>query len=359
MAFSRSNHVLRRSVHRSLSSIECHQTHRCTTAKYLLRQQETSHCYHHAAKVAPISAPVDIGLPLAAQLQTLNNKSDIESLISSLPLVRYLRDWPKQMSNLDAPVWGETRLHDRHDASDAAKHLTIGSIYGRDKVLVNPHFFVQQGPPFRAITVCHIGTHLCGHPGYIHGGVPFSLFDDIFARLASTVFPSRVGMTANLDINFRKPCLPGRVYVIRAEIESLEGRKLRLRCTMRSLQPFTEDDMREQATATNDDLSIEEQDADIVAEATSLYIEPKFAQVKSPCPSFAISSIRRDLLTLENRSQWVAYLSRVFWGVMSVQVLGVAPPFVIISSNDDQDVTYDADGSIMVPQEINLDPKSL
>lgn len=231
---------------------------------------------YHAAPVSPISVS-----ELLSQIQTQNHKSDIEGLISSLPLVRYLRDWPRQMSRLDEPVYGETRLHNGLHASVAGKHLTSDSIMGKDKMSVKPHFFIQQGPPFKAVTVCHIGTHLCGHPGYVHGGVPFSLFDDMFARCASLAFPSGVGMTANLNLNFRKPMLPGRIYIIRAEMEKLEGRKLSMKGTMRCLPSFAEADMEKREAALSDELSIEEKDADVVVEASSLFVEPKFAEV---CP---------------------------------------------------------------------------
>lgn len=228
---------------------------------------------YHSAPVSPISAS-----ELMSQIQTQNHKSDIESLISSLPLVRYLRDWKQQMSKPDEPVYGETRLHNGLHASVAGKHLTSDSIMGKDKMPVKPHFFIQQGPPFKAITVCHIGTHLCGHPGYVHGGVPFSLFDDIFARCAGLAFPSGVGMTANLSLNFRKPMIPGRIYIIRVEMEKLEGRKLSMKGTMRCLPSFSEADMTRREAALNDDVSIEEKEADVVVEASSLFIEPKFAE---------------------------------------------------------------------------------
>lgn len=265
------------SVHRTLrtNSLKCAQV----LSRTICPQQQAVRSYH----VAPmtVSSVKDMNSSISAQIQAQNEKSHIESMISSLPLVRYLRDWPKQMGKLDIPVYGETRLHNGHHASVTGKHLTTGSILGRDKITNAPHLFIQQGAPYRAVTVCHIGTHLCGHPGYVHGGVPFFLFDDIFARCASVAFPSGVGLTANLSIDFRKPMIPGRIYVIRAEMKSLEGRKLMLSGTMRSLQPFSTAEMEQREVAVNDELSFEEQQGEVVAEATSLFVEPKYAEVRS------------------------------------------------------------------------------
>jgi acyl-coenzyme A thioesterase PaaI-like protein len=265
------------SVHRALraNTAKCAQMQNRT----LCRHQQTVRSYHAPITVSSIK---DMSHSISSQIQAQNDKSNIESMISSLPLVRYLRDWPKQMGRLDVPVYGETRLHSGHHASVTGKHLTTGSILGRDKITNAPHLFIQQGAPFRAVTVCHIGTHLCGHPGYVHGGVPFFLFDDIFARCASVAFPSGVGLTANLSIDFRKPMIPGRIYVIRAEMQSLEGRKLQLKGEMRSLQPFTAAEMEQRQAAVSDELSLEELNGDVVAEATSLFVEPKYAEVSLP-----------------------------------------------------------------------------
>jgi hypothetical protein len=38
------------------------------------------------------------------------------------------------------------------------------------------------------------------------------LFDEVFARCVSAVLPSGLGMTANLNVDFRKPALPDRMY---------------------------------------------------------------------------------------------------------------------------------------------------
>lgn len=66
------------------------------------------------------------------------------------------------------------------------------------------------------ISAYHIGRDLCGHPGFVHGGLLSVLFDEVFARCVSAAFQSGLGMTANLNVEFRKPALPERLYILRS-----------------------------------------------------------------------------------------------------------------------------------------------
>jgi hypothetical protein len=92
-----------------------------------------------------------------------------------------------------------------------------------------------------------------------------------------------VGMTANLSLDFRKPSLPDRVYIIRVEVVRREDRKMWLVGSVRCLKPFTAIEMARRTVATVDGLSVEEENmADLVVEATALFVEPKFAGVCDP-----------------------------------------------------------------------------
>jgi acyl-coenzyme A thioesterase PaaI-like protein len=215
---------------------------------------------------------------------------NIEETISSLPLVRYLRSQnPKERSGQEPARFKEFRLHSNMEPSDFSAHLVSGSLYGQAKLPVHPRLFIQATPVCRVVAVCYIGSQLCGHPGYVHGGTLFALFDDIFARCAAIVTPSGVGMTANLNIDFRKPSIPDRFYIIRAEVARHEGRKVWVRGSIRCLPPVEKDRLRRLGPATTiDKLSIEETDADLVAEATALFVEPKFASVRAAVSPMSI-----------------------------------------------------------------------
>lgn len=135
------------------------------------------------------------------------------------------------------------------------------------------------------VSVFHIGGDLCGHPGFVHGGLLSVLFDEVFARCVSTAFPSGLGMTANLNVDFRKPALPDRMYVLRAETTKVEGRKAWVEGKMICLPlalPLSHGVSR--LVPDSSMLSEESEGAVMVAEARALFVEPKFADV-SLCPS--------------------------------------------------------------------------
>ena len=217
---------------------------------------------------------------MAEQTRTEDPQSrqyHIENMISSLPLIRYLRS--PDCVKPPAPVYHESRPYRSMHPSAGSTHLVIGSLLSSSKLPVDPYFFVRTHETHRVIATCYIGAHLCGHPGYVHGGLAFLLFDDVFARCASLVFGSGVGMTANMNIDFRKPSIPDRVYIYRAEIKRTEGRKAWIVGQMRCLNQFTADEMMQRELATSDGLSIEEEESELVAEATALFVEPKFGRV--------------------------------------------------------------------------------
>jgi acyl-coenzyme A thioesterase PaaI-like protein len=133
------------------------------------------------------------------------------------------------------------------------------------------------------VSVFHIGQNLCGHPGFVHGGLLTVLFDEVFARCVSAAFPSGLGMTANLNVDFRKPALPDRMYVLRTKTTKVEGRKAWVEGQMTYLPlalPLSAD-----SHSIVSDASLLREDSEgavMVAEAKALFIEPKFADVSYP-----------------------------------------------------------------------------
>ncbi|KJK83595.1 hypothetical protein H634G_01724 [Metarhizium anisopliae BRIP 53293] len=171
----------------------------------------------------------------------------------------------------------EFRLHSNKNPDTFARHLVAGSLFGNQKLPIYPRLFMQKTPVPRIIAACYVSDRLCGHPGYVHGGLSFVLFDDIFALCAGMGFESGVAMTANMSINFRKPLLPERLCIIRAEVVRQQGRKAWVEGSVRSLDVFTARDMEKVSVANNSGISAEEANATLVAEATSVFVEPKFA----------------------------------------------------------------------------------
>ncbi|RAK90172.1 thioesterase family protein [Aspergillus costaricaensis CBS 115574] len=205
--------------------------------------------------------------------------SAAEHLITTHPLVQSLR------SN---PSYKESRPHLHMKSSHRPNHFVAGTLSGANKVTVPPYMFTsivnrkpsssqegttttkegKESPRARLISVFHIGPQLCGHPGYVHGGLLSVMFDEAFARCVSDSFKSGLGMTANLNVDFRKPALPERVYVLKAETVKVEGRKAWVEGEMRSMPAPGSEEGEEGET--------------VVAEARALFVEPKFAESMVP-----------------------------------------------------------------------------
>ncbi|KAJ6160694.1 hypothetical protein N7470_004090 [Penicillium chermesinum] len=170
-------------------------------------------------------------------------------------------------------------------------HLVGGSLAGLGKLALAPYMWTSstcasepRAPDASShpkassvVSVFHIGRDLCGHPGFVHGGLLSVLFDEVFARCVSAAFPSGLGMTANLNVDFRKPALPDRLYVLRAETTKVEGRKAWVAGKMICLPLPVGSEAREVS-----DVGLLEEDspgAVMVAEGKALFVEPKFASV--------------------------------------------------------------------------------
>ncbi|KAL3443615.1 HotDog domain-containing protein [Aspergillus insuetus] len=181
------------------------------------------------------------------------------------------------------PTLKETRPHLSMPQHLRPAHFVAGTLAGEKKLTGAPYMFISRSesspstfqstdanstatPQHKphATTLFHTGTHMCGHPGFVHGGFLSVMFDEVFAHTVSQAFRSGTGMTANLNVDFRKPALPDRVYVLRAEVVKVEGRKAWVEGTMTMLAD-----------------GAKAEDA-MVAEARALFVEPKFAEEMVP-----------------------------------------------------------------------------
>ncbi|CAG8219552.1 unnamed protein product [Penicillium salamii] len=205
--------------------------------------------------------------------------ANLDTLVSHIPLVQSLRDAHS--------TYKESRPHLAIPPAIRQHHFVGGSLTGSGKLAFQPYMWLSTGKTgsktrsnraSTVVSVFHIGQDLCGHPGFVHGGLLSVMFDEVFARCVSAAFPSGLGMTANLNVDFRKPALPDRVYVLRTETTKVEGRKAWVEGRMTYLPlalPQSSD-----ANSVMSDLSLLREDhegAVMVAEAKALFIEPKFA----------------------------------------------------------------------------------
>lgn len=111
------------------------------------------------------------------------------------------------------------------------------------------------------VCIFYAGTDLCGHPGMIHGGFLATMLDEGLARCAFPAMPNKVGVTANLTVNYRNPTLAGQYLVLKATTTKVEGRKAWAEGWIEQLE------------------SIDGEPPMKLVEATALFIEPRHAKV--------------------------------------------------------------------------------
>ncbi|KAJ5747543.1 uncharacterized protein N7511_009239 [Penicillium nucicola] len=177
------------------------------------------------------------------------NKS-IETFIQDHPVTRALKANPKFI---------ESRPHLNGPKILRDRKLLAGPLSGTQKVTVPPLVFSEKGGKCMVV-ILHVGGDVCSHPGIIHGGLVATLMDDTFCRCCSAVFPKRVGVTANLNVNFRKPALAESFIMLKAEVAKMEGRKAWMEGSIETLEP-------------------DGGDSSLLAEAKALFIQPKETEV--------------------------------------------------------------------------------
>ncbi|XP_005357083.1 acyl-coenzyme A thioesterase THEM4 [Microtus ochrogaster] len=87
------------------------------------------------------------------------------------------------------------------------------------------------------------GLHLQGVPGFVHGGAIATIIDVTTGMCA---IAEGIAMTANLNIDYKKPIPLCSVVVVTSQLSKTEGRKLFISCTVQSVDEKT---LYTQATA--------------------------------------------------------------------------------------------------------------
>ena len=205
-------------------------------------------------------------LPTAKSLLTAPSDKETLSMFSPADermtrVNEYLLSHPLALELRDNVDFKESRPHLKIPDAVKEHHLTAGSLAGPGKIEVPPLMFVEK-EGHSGYFLMYLGTDMCGHPGLVHGGAMATLMDEALARCSFRALPNKVGMTANLTLNYRKPLPAGSFVVIRARTTKVEGRKAWVEGTLESLP---EDGI----------VPV------VYTEATALFIEPKQAKVSN------------------------------------------------------------------------------
>ncbi|KAK1239575.1 hypothetical protein MKX07_001029 [Trichoderma sp. CBMAI-0711] len=139
----------------------------------------------------------------------------IEDTINNHPLVQELRSRPE---------FKESRPHLKMSEEIRRRSLTAGVLQGEGKVVVPPLAFIEDGGK-SIVSITYVGDKLCGHPGLVHGGMLATMLDEGLARGCFDALPHKIAVTANLEINYRKPTQANSFLVLRGKTVKVEGRK--------------------------------------------------------------------------------------------------------------------------------------
>jgi len=116
------------------------------------------------------------------------------------------------------------------------RNYMAGILSGHDRLVVPPIVFQdKQGMGKEYISIQYLGKELCGHPGIIHGGMIATLLDEGMARCSFNVLPTKAGVTAHLEVNYKAPCREGQITVLRCRVVEASGRKAKVRATLETV----------------------------------------------------------------------------------------------------------------------------
>ncbi|TID03825.1 UPF0644 protein PB2B4.06 [Colletotrichum higginsianum] len=175
---------------------------------------------------------------------------EVDDFINRHPLAAEMRQNPDMI---------ESRPHMRLPEALRRHNLTGGALLGPGRITVPPVCWTEKGGK-SFVSISHLGTDMCGHPGIVHGGLLATMLDEGLARCCFGALPHNVGVTARLEINYKKPVQAGTYVVMRARTMRVEGRKAWVEGHLETLAANGEEPV-------------------ILAQASALFVSPRFAMV--------------------------------------------------------------------------------
>ncbi|OAQ26911.1 Thioesterase/thiol ester dehydrase-isomerase [Linnemannia elongata AG-77] len=190
-----------------------------------------------------IAAPTaSIAAPIKTLVEAINNPSPTPSRPVTPPASEKELLLQQELESLEIVIkhaedpenWTRRTAYSLVTDDYRIHHLTAGTLRGDGKLGVKPALF-QSKDQLQVLSVLHVGTDMCGHPNITHGGLLATLLDEITAMTAIPNLPGKTGFTANLNINYRHPCIADQFLVAHSEVTSVEGRKAFVKATLKTV----------------------------------------------------------------------------------------------------------------------------
>ncbi|KAF9335606.1 hypothetical protein BG006_011119 [Podila minutissima] len=210
---------------------------------------------------ATVEAPVDIKSSVSqiAPSEPSDIEQQLQAQLEQLEIV--------QEHVADSENWTRRQAYSLVTDEYRVHHLTAGTLRGDGKLGVSPALF-QTKDESQVVSILHVGTSLCGHRGITHGGLLATVLDEITAMTAIPNLPGKTGFTANLNVNYRHPCIADQFIIAHSEVTSIEGRKAFVKASLKTI------------------------DGTLLADATALFIAPKIP----------IASLTEQLIQAKNNA---------------------------------------------------------
>lgn len=91
--------------------------------------------------------------------------------------------------------------------------LTTGAI-GGIRGMGAYHRIFHNRETGQIISIVHLGSALTGWPRVVHGGAIATILDEALGRCAILSFPARTGVTARLELQYRRPVKTNDYYIV-------------------------------------------------------------------------------------------------------------------------------------------------
>ncbi|KKK26842.1 hypothetical protein ARAM_007431 [Aspergillus rambellii] len=201
-----------------------------------------------------------------SRIMTVSLLTDEETLTAFTPpdefareVENHIHNHPLAVSLREDPAFVESRPYMKIPEKLRLRNLTAGTLLNSEGIVVPPYVFCDEKS---LVSIMYLGPNVSGHPGIVHGGLLATLLDEGMGRCCFPVLPNKVGVTANLNIDYRRPAMASSYVVMRAEVTKVEGRKAWVEGRIETLPE-------------------EGQEPVVLVEAKALFVEPKQAAAMS------------------------------------------------------------------------------
>ncbi|KAL2181108.1 HotDog domain-containing protein [Thermothelomyces heterothallicus CBS 202.75] len=135
----------------------------------------------------------------------------IREQAAKLPIVQQMTGDPEQWEWWDA--------YESLPAEHRAQHISASALAGSRGVGAYQRVFCNRSTG-ELVSVIHFGSATTSWPGVVHGGCLATILDESCGRAAfrDPEWGGRVGLTARLTLEYKKPTLANNFYVIRARV---------------------------------------------------------------------------------------------------------------------------------------------